>query len=437
MKFFKPLLLLSLLVTNIFAQKIALLVETASGYPIYSDKDIVTMKKLLKSDFEIMVIPNAEATSDNIRQALKQIAKRLTKSSDTFLFYYSGHGDRFINKNSREEDRQDDFLVTKDMSCNHNKIDHVLIDDELNYLYAQIKAKKIIIIDACHSETLYKGIATNKATKRFANSSLLKSYETCNNTDGFIRDFNVPSKYKNTQASNMIHLAAALESQSAEGSSEGGIFTLALEKALQERGNISFATLIEEIKANIKPIATRLGRDGLFTPNLKEEGINKNTLYTKDIFAINKRENQSNTLETYLNSQRGGIDFKIHGDNNSFVYEERIRLKAKVSTNYKHIYLIEMLDKNNYKLLDSKTIDECLNLKKSSQKLCQYQNFKATAPFGKSKLYMITTQKPLDFGSANKDSIISEEFFDAPHSLKEQLQNQTFNVGRVEFNVVP
>jgi len=437
MKKLKILLLLSLFVNNLFAQKIALLVETATGYPINSDKDIVTMKELIRSDFEIIVIPNAKATSDNIRQALKSIAKRLTKSSDTFIFYYSGHGDRFINKNSDEKDKEDDFLVTKDMSCNHNKIDHVIIDDELNYRYAQIKAKKIIIIDACHSETLYKGVAKNKAIKRFTNSSLLKSYETCNNKDGLVRNFKVPSKYKTVQASNMLHLAAALESQQAEGSPEGGIFTLALQKALKEKGNIPFSRLIEEIKNNIKPIATRLGGDGLFTPNLKEEGINKRTLYTKDIFAIPKRERQENSLESYLQNQLGGINLKIHGDDKSFVYEQRIRLKAKVSTNYTHIYLIEMLDKNHYKLLNNKTIDDCYTLKNSSQKLCQYQNFKAKAPFGKSKLYMIATQKPLNFGSLNKDSIISEDFFDAPLSLKEQLKNQAFGVGRVEFHVMP
>jgi len=436
MKKLKLILLLMLLSTTTFAQKVALLVETATGHPINSDKDIVIMKNLLRSDFKITVIPNEEATSSNIREALVDMAIKL-KASDTFLFYYSGHGDRFSNKVSKENDKQDDFLVTKDMSCSYNKINNVLIDDELNYRYAQIKAKKIIIMDACHSETLYKSVATNKASKRFTTSSRLKSYQTCNNTDGFKRDFKVQSKFLNVKASNMIHLAASLEWQQAEGSPEGGIFTLALQKALKEKGNISFGRLIEEIKNNIKPIATRLGGDGLFTPNLNEEGINKRTLYTKDIFVIPKQEAQNNSLESYLNNQLGGLNFKIHGDKKSFVYEDRIRLKAKVSNTYAHIYLIEMLDKNHYKLLDNKSIEECYSLKDSSKKQCQYQNFKATAPFGKSKLYMITTQKELSIGSLKKDSIITEEFFDTPKSLKEQLKNQAFSVGRVTFNVMP
>jgi hypothetical protein len=436
MKKLKLVLLLALLSTATFAQKVALLVETASGHPINSDMDITTMKSLLRSDFKVEVISHQQATSKNIRQALIKIAKEL-KSSDTFLFYYSGHGDRFSNKISKEDDNQDDFLVTKDMTCKYNKINNVIIDDELNYRYAQIKARKIIIIDACHSETLYKSVAKSKASKRFKSSSLLKSYETCNNTDGLTRDFSIDSKYKKAKTSNMIHLAASLEWQQAEGSHEGGIFTLALQKALKEKGNISFEKLIEEIKNNIKPIATRLGADGLFTPNLNEEGINKRTLYTKDIFVIPKRTVEDSTLESYLNSHLGGIDFKIHEDEKSFVYEQRVRLKAKVSTTYNHIYLIEMLDKNHYKLLNSKSIDECYSLKNSSQKQCQYQNFKAIAPFGKSKLYMISTQKALNFGSLSKDSIISEEHFDAPASLKEQLVQQAFSVGRVTFNVMP
>ena len=436
MKKLKLLLLLTLLSTTAFAKKMALLVETASGSPINSDMDIVTMKTLLRSEFKIKVIPHQEATSTNIRKTLIQMAKDL-KSSDTFLFYYSGHGDRFSNINKKEDDMQDDFLVTKDMTCNHNKIDNVLIDDELNYRYSQIKARKIIIIDACHSETLYKSIATHKATKRFKSSSLLKSYETCNSDDGFTRDFSVNSKYTNAKASNLIHLAAALEWQEAEGSPEGGIFTLALQKALKEKGNISFERLIEEIRNNIKPIATRLGADGLFTPNLYENGIDKRTLYTKDIFTIPKREVTDNTLESYLNSQLGGIDFKIYGDEKSFIDGQRIRLKSEVSTTYNHVYLIEMLDKNNYKLLNSKSIDECYSLKNSSQKQCAYTNFIAIAPFGKSKLYLISTKKALNFGSLSKDSIISEDFFDAPSSLTEQLKQQEFGVGRVKFNVMP
>jgi len=437
MKKLKLILLLILLSTSTFAQKVALLVETAPGHPINSDMDIITMKSLLRSDFKVKVISHQEATSTNIRQALMKIAKDL-KSNDTFLFYYSGHGDRFSNKTSKEDDNQDDFLVTKDMTCNYNKIDNVMIDDELNYRYAQIKARKIIIIDACHSETLYKSVATSKASKRFKSSSLLKSYETCNNIAGLTRDFSIDPKYQKAKISNMIHLAASLESQQAEGSPEGGIFTLALQKALKEKGNISFGRLIEEIKSNIKPIATRLGGDGLFTPNLNEEGINKRTLYTKDIFVIPKQEVHNNSLESYLNSQLGSLDFKIHGDKKSFIYEERIILKAKVSKTYAHIYLIEMLDNNHYKLLDNKSIKECYNnYYDSSKKQCQYQNFKATAPFGKSKLYMIATQKELSIGSLKKDSIITEEFFDTPKSLKEQLKNQAFSVGRVTFNVIP
>lgn len=436
MRHLKLLLLLILLSTTTYAKKVALLVEAASGHPINSDMDITTMKNILKSEFNISVISHQEATSTNIRQALIKMAKNL-KSSDTFLFYYSGHGDRFSNKISKEDDKQDDFLVTKDMTCNYNKIDNVLIDDELNYRYAQIKAKKIIIIDACHSETLYKSVAKNKATKRFKSSSLLKSYKTCNNTDSLTRDFSINPKYTKAKASDMIHLAAALENQQAEGSREGGIFTLALKKALKEKGNISFERLIEEIKNNIKPIATRLGTDGMFTPNLKEEGISKRRLYTKDIFVIPKITTNDNSLENYLNGQLGGVNFQIHGDDKSFVYEQRVRLKAKVSTDYAYIYLIEMLDKNHYKLLNSKAMTECYSLKNSSQKQCEYKNFKAIAPFGKSKLYTISTQKALNFGSLSKDSIISEDFFDAPKSLKEQLEQQVFGIGRVMFNVMP
>jgi len=143
----RRLILISLILSNIvWAKYVALLVETASGDPIYSEKDIVTMQKLLGDRYEYTILHQAEATSTNIRAKLNELAKELSEN-DTFVFYYSGHGDRFANGDSNEADKRDDFLVTSDLKyITDTKITNVLLDNELNYLYSKIKARKIIII---------------------------------------------------------------------------------------------------------------------------------------------------------------------------------------------------------------------------------------------------------------------------------------------------
>ena len=395
----------------VWAKYVALLVETASGDPIYSEKDIVTMQKLLGDRYEYTILHQAEATSTNIRAKLNELAKKLTPN-DTFVFYYSGHGDRFANGDSNETDKRDDFLVTSDLKyITDTKITNVLLDNELNYLYAQIKARKVIIIDACHSATMDKGVMVDRV-KQFKSKK------------GFvIRGFEVNPKWEKAKNENFLHFAGAKENESALASkyNDGGVFTLALAKVIKEYGNISFDRLEKLVQSNIKD----------FTPNISPNStIDKRKLYTKDIFVV---PHTQKTLKSLLDSKPQTIKVMTQKRATSYTIGKFIRIKGYLDKKpNSNIYLLELRGENSYKLISYKI--KCIDLKDGENQMCQFPELKATKPTGVSTLYIIKSSKPLHFNNS-KGSIISDENFDAPISLLEQLESMDFEVGKLEIEI--
>ena len=409
----RRLLLIGLLLTNmVWADYFALLVETASGGSINSDKDIITMKRLLGDKYKITVINEAEATSGNIRKRLKKFVKDLSPT-DTFLFYYSGHGDRFATGDEHESDSRDDFLLTSDAECtSKTTVVNVLMDDELNYLYSQIEARKVIIIDACHSADMQKGVIEDR----------VKRFKGCGK--GFVkRGFKVNPSWGEAENRNFLHFGAAQEKESALGSPNGGEFTLALEKVIKERGNISFAQLEQEVQNRLED----------FNPSISSHStIKKSQLYTKDIFVIATTPKQE-TLKALLDNQSNILNVTTQKRLNSYKVGRPITIKGYLSST-KNIYLLELKGENDFKIISSKP--KCIYVKERQKEMCQFDKLRATTPTGDSTVYMIQTEKPLNFG-ATKASIVTDEDFDTDTvPLLQQLQNMSFEMGRVMIKTI-
>jgi hypothetical protein len=411
----RQLLLIGLLLSNIvWARYIALLTETASGGYINSQKDIVTMKEILGDRYEFIVLNKPEATSVNIRNKLKELAKNLTPS-DTFVFFYSGHGDRFHRGDNHEADHHDDFLVTSDIVCSSTDATNVLVDDELNYLYSKIRAKKIIIIDACHSSDMQKGVIENS----------VKRFKGCKN--GFVtRGFDIDPSWSKAKNKNFLHFGAAQEKESALGSPDGGRFTLALAKVIKEQGNISFAKLEKEVQRELEPYK--------FHPSISSYStIDKNQLYTKDIFVVpTTTPPKQRSLRAVLESRPNTIEVITQKGLDEYTIGRDITIKGYPSS-IQNIYLIELKGDNDFRLIASKP--QCIYDKKMNRNMCQFRKLTVTEPIGVSTIYMIQTSKPLDLGGS-KDMVITSEFFDLKNSLVEQLNGVDFEVGRVKIKTV-
>jgi len=92
-------IILILCISLLDAKYLAFLISTEDGAPLYTDKDVATMKKLLGDKYEYIILHKKDATYHNVRDKFIKISKMLN-SDDTFVFYYSGHGARFDNLSS-------------------------------------------------------------------------------------------------------------------------------------------------------------------------------------------------------------------------------------------------------------------------------------------------------------------------------------------------
>lgn len=122
--------------------------------------DINNTKEVLKSVYNyeegniIMMTDDEELkpTSDNIIINLYDIASRTHREDIKELWIsYSGHGSYVRDNNGDEDDGKDECLVPLDYAKNG-----LITDDLLNHIFSFINPKTnvIVIIDACHSETI-------------------------------------------------------------------------------------------------------------------------------------------------------------------------------------------------------------------------------------------------------------------------------------------
>jgi len=91
---------------------------------------------------------------DKVLGGIKQVGSNCSEG-DTFLFYYTGHGDSMPDQDGDEEDGMDEALCTPDRAGNINQGTYLRDDTFAEFLHSYVKATHIIvIIDACHSGTI-------------------------------------------------------------------------------------------------------------------------------------------------------------------------------------------------------------------------------------------------------------------------------------------
>jgi hypothetical protein len=409
--------ILTLIVSTafLFSKDIALLVEAGSSFGLKGGKiDIKNMKEILGSKYKYYILKGDRATSVNIRKAFNKIARELNEN-DTFVFYYTGHGARFGNsQDSNEADKKDDFLVTTDMEMRRDRVKNVLIDDEINYLYSKIKAKKVIIIDACHSATMYKSISRNKfKVKAYKSEDILR------------RDFKKNPKWLDAKNRNFIHFAAARESESAIDTPKGSIFTKALKKVVQENGNISFSQLERLVQKEVHKTSS-------FNPNIsRASDIDKDNLYTKDIFSIQTSRDSENreTLSEFLdrNKDKESIEVVTQSRNREFKSGEFIAVKGFLDREPKYIYLVEVEPNKREKVVSDKKT--CIYYSRMDKYICQYSKLQIKGR-GKSKIYIIESDRPLLNSSLKKDIVIKPK-----NRFLNRLKDSEFSFGSMEINV--
>ena len=229
------LAILLLLSSTVFARKVALLV----GVDDYKGKKYdfnggskVDLKKMgeLFSNWGFRLKHLYNQKSLNLRKEL--IDCMALNEDDEFIFYFSGHGSTTKDLNGDEKDENGDDKQDEVLVLSNGKWDERFLDDELNELLNNIKARKLIILDACHSGTAFK---------KFDNSMMSKSIPP--------QEFKeqMPSSPVSKNASHLakgsyVVLSASKDSEKSLSTPKGSLFTNALFEKLKREGSV-FSTL--------------------------------------------------------------------------------------------------------------------------------------------------------------------------------------------------
>lgn len=110
-------------------------------------RDMAAITRSLNIDQTVLL--TSQATVDNVVNGIKS-ASKLLRSGDIFFLSYAGHGGQITDINDEEEDGKDETWCLYDRQ---------LLDDELNFLFAEFAAGVRILVfsDSCHSGTMTRG----------------------------------------------------------------------------------------------------------------------------------------------------------------------------------------------------------------------------------------------------------------------------------------
>ncbi len=207
--------------------------------------DIETMKDSARilgfKPENIKVLQNEQVTKKNLIATIENWLIKDIDEQDKVLIYFSGHGSRIPDTNNDEEDGADEVLVLYDSRIridanNKRTLENVLVDDELNELLQRIKSQDMMLmVDACNSGTVYRGVASapgRKAVSKFFSYRgmpryrlQMKSVDSDDNAEQPAQLIDVSNDVIQRQGVRFVALTAAGDNELALATRNGSIFT--------------------------------------------------------------------------------------------------------------------------------------------------------------------------------------------------------------------
>ena len=270
-------------------------------------KDLQMMKQTVGlmgfADHQIEILSDAQATLANVLNKLQILKAKVVSPSDRVLIYFSGHGSSIPDENQDESDQADEVLVLHDSRVTSldpkSSMENVLLDDFIQRFVASLSSKNIMLIfDACHSGTASKSLnlrggrlgQTQTRVKSFIYAGM-PSYRTTEINPAIAVSKEV----------GYIALSAAGDQEKTIDTAHGGLFTLAISKAVKDAAlhgsTLTPKQLLQKSKQYIDE-EQRLKRFKQYTPRLS--GNEK--LFNKGIAIISVHSQGKNwkTMESLI-----------------------------------------------------------------------------------------------------------------------------------------
>ena len=165
-------LLLLVLIGPSFASDRALLVGI-DKYQYVSElrgskEDVRAMKRFIKrvlhyKNSQIKVLLDRQATKKAILRAFDNWLIKGTRPGDRAFFFYSGHGYYIWDTSGDEDDGYDETICPVDTNLNASSM---ILDDEIEKRLKRLKGRQVtVIVDACHSGTVTRGLDLKKSKR--------------------------------------------------------------------------------------------------------------------------------------------------------------------------------------------------------------------------------------------------------------------------------
>lgn len=264
------LLTLALLTAPLHAAQYAV-IATVNDYPGSANDlkgcnaDGDAMAQILTSRFgfpaaNILRLKDGEVTTPALRRAIAEHLVGKAQPGDAAVLFYSGHGTQVPDMDGDERDDADEALCTVDMTA--TSPDSWLSDDVLRSDFSKLKTNRLtIILECCHSGTGTRGVESDAAEGgKYLDLGFGRPQDIYRNLS-----ISTAMKAPTTNTQHILLAACASHELAREDGVKGGYFRLALEKALEERGDtVPLEKLYEPIRSDI---TQRMSR----TPNPKKQ----------------------------------------------------------------------------------------------------------------------------------------------------------------------
>jgi len=318
------------------------------------DKDIAKMKQLFTSwGFDVKILQDAD--SMNILNYLNQYAKNLN-SNDSFAFYYSGHGSHKTDNNSDESDGEDETLVLSD-----GKVNKHLIDDILYKKFNDIKAKKMVFFDSCHSGTAFRSLENSVQIKTIQPKNITESFEDKSTRGLSIGGTTVSKKEADhINSGNFVVFSSSKDAEESLSTPSGSLFTNALFDVFSDRNlkNDPLNKINERLVEKVLAYAKRT--DGTpHHPTINYSSLSIGTKSLENFISIKAKgasavtTTDESTLEETFEAMIGSNKFqKMSINYQSTVYNTGNSIEFEIDTKQDRGYLsVFYVDKNDVTIL--------------------------------------------------------------------------------------
>ncbi len=368
------------------------------------EKDVENMQKLLQQlglkPSDITILQDSQVTDKNVVDGMIWL---MDNPGEKAYFYFSGHGSQIPDTNGDEtDDKKDETLCLYNWyEVKDNMLYGAITDDIISIMLNKIQAKETyIIIDSCHSGTMYKSLESDGIQTRYippVNADI-----STNQLSQLLqqRGLNTSqSKDIPQQRSGKMYavLSACQDDESAVGNPEGGFFTRGLLHGIQKaiREGADTKSLIDLVETSEQYIRQNLSNPTMHhTPNLSGH----NHLIQRGMVLTNRSESSAwQKLENVVAQAADNITLEANQVQFRLGEELNIRL---TSPRPGYLYILNMTDKDSdYTMLFPNQYDSnnrvpsgmVVTLPPVSNEF----RLPANRPTGKSMIVAVITPKPI------------------------------------------